>query len=156
MNAECITRTPLAYGDRASTVGVVSPPCLAGRSALKGGGRGHGPGGGEAREPRGTFVHWAALPGGVAPPGTKVPGPDARLGPPAPGPPPRARRPGLAARVRARRASERQEDQGSELTCRARAKSAPVRPPAECVDKVNVTLFHWISTSGWWLACSAR
>src|SRR5580693_5592595 len=37
----------------------------------------------------------------------------------------------------------------------ARSKSAPVRPPAECVDSVNVTLFHWIRMSGWWLACSA-
>ena len=28
-------------------------------------------------------------------------------------------------------------------------------PPAEWVDRVSVTLFHWIRMSGWWLAFSA-
>jgi len=129
-------------------VGVASSPRLAGRSALQGGGRGHGTGGGGARKPRGTFVHWAALPGGVAPPRAKVPGTQAggasalrlRLGP----------------EFRTAGASKRPAGQDRALICRASAKSAPVRPPAECVDNVKVTLFHWISTSGWWLACSAR
>ena len=39
---------------------------------------------------------------------------------------------------------------------RARAKSLAVRPPAEWVLRVSVTLFHEMATSGWWLALSAR
>jgi hypothetical protein len=39
---------------------------------------------------------------------------------------------------------------------RASAKSFAVRPPAEWVLRVSVTLFHAIATSGWWLALSAR
>ena len=39
---------------------------------------------------------------------------------------------------------------------RARAKSFVVRPPAEWVLSVSVTLFHAIAMSGWWPALSAR
>ena len=39
---------------------------------------------------------------------------------------------------------------------RARAKSLAVRPPAEWVLSVSVTLFHAMVMSGWWLALSAR
>src|SRR5215471_6071439 len=39
---------------------------------------------------------------------------------------------------------------------RARAKSFAVRPPAEWVLRVSVTLFQLMVTSGWWLAVSAR
>ena len=39
---------------------------------------------------------------------------------------------------------------------RARAKSLAVRPPAEWVLRVSVTLFQLMVTSGWWLAVSAR
>lgn len=38
--------------------------------------------------------------------------------------------------------------QGSALIWDARAKSASVSPPAECVDKVSVTLFQEIAMSG--------
>jgi len=126
-------------------VGVASSPRLAGRSALQGGGRGHGTGGGGARKPRGTFVHWAALPGGVAPPRAKVPGTQAggALRPPAP--PLSGVQDSRGVKAAARSG---QSGQDRALICRASAKSAPVRPPAECVDNVKVTLFHWISTSG--------
>ena len=39
---------------------------------------------------------------------------------------------------------------------RARAKSFAVRPPAEWVLRVSVTLFQLMVTSGWWPAVSAR
>ena len=39
---------------------------------------------------------------------------------------------------------------------RARAKSFAVRPPAEWVLRVSVTLFQLMVMSGWWLAVSAR
>src|SRR5215469_5286070 len=39
---------------------------------------------------------------------------------------------------------------------RARAKSFSVRPPAEWVLRVSVTLFQLMVMSGWWLAVSAR
>jgi hypothetical protein len=39
--------------------------------------------------------------------------------------------------------------QPSALIFAARSKSAAVRPPAECVDNVSVTLFHSIRMSGW-------
>src|SRR5579859_1303931 len=42
------------------------------------------------------------------------------------------------------------------LICPARARSAAVSPPSECVDRVSVTRFHWIVMSGWWFAVSAR
>lgn len=47
-------------------------------------------------------------------------------------------------------------DQSSWPIRRARSKSLPVRPPAECVERVSVTLFHWTVRSGWWFADSAR
>ena len=68
----------------------------------------------------GIFVLWAAPPGGVAPPAGEG-------GPPRPA----GRRP-----------------QARRLICPASAKSAPVRPPAECVDRVSVTLFQEIAMSG--------
>jgi V8-like Glu-specific endopeptidase len=46
--------------------------------------------------------------------------------------------------------------QASADISRARAKSLPVRPPAECVDRVSVTLSQEIAASGWWPARSAR
>ena len=39
--------------------------------------------------------------------------------------------------------------QPSALIRLASAKSNSVSPPAECVDSVSVTLFHWIRMSGW-------
>src|SRR6266700_3437724 len=50
----------------------------------------------------------------------------------------------------------RRPPQGSALIWLARAKSAAVRPPAEWVDSVSVTVFHEIAMSGWWFAAWAR
>ncbi len=67
--------------------------------------------------------------------------------------PPRAARAVYGTRA-ARRVPERRQDRAE--IWRARAKSLAVRPPAEWVLRVSVTLFHWMVTSGWWLALSAR
>jgi V8-like Glu-specific endopeptidase len=48
------------------------------------------------------------------------------------------------------------EGQPRPLISRARAKSLPVSPPAECVTSVRVILFQLRRMSGWWLARSAR
>jgi hypothetical protein len=69
----------------------------------------------------GIFVLWAAPPGGVAPPAGEG-------------------REFAAAGTRGR--------QLSPLIRSASAKSLAVRPPAECVDSVSVTLFHWMRMSG--------
>src|ERR1700734_143297 len=134
-------------------VGVASPPRLADRSALQGGGpqarngrRRGAKAGGDLRPLGGASRGRSAAQGEGA--GTQAAW---ALHPPAPP------RPGVQDGSGVKAAGwSGQGGQDSALIWRASAKSAPVRPPAECVDNVKVTLFHWISTSGWWLACSAR
>jgi hypothetical protein len=53
----------------------------------------------------------------------------------------------LAARGAQRRPRQAAAQPRPLIFC-ASAKSFAVRPPAECVDSVSVTLFHWIRMSG--------
>ena len=104
----------------------------------------------------GSFALRAAPHGGVAQPaggGQIGPEDQSRLIRRPPGHPPSRLAAEHAAAESHRAGASGQE---SPLIRSASAKSLTVRPPAECVDKVSVTLFQLMPMSGWWFAASAR